>query len=454
MHTIVGLRVERPRLAVIPGSARSLVIDRFNGKWAIIGNTQVPYLEMLLRGAGEIPSHARPAVEHIEKLLKSAGLAQVEQVSEYGLNTLILKLTKVCNYRCSYCYDMEPDDHLVHLPYEIAIQSIREALELAQEGLSIIFHGGEPTLFFPLIRRLVIDGERYAAEAGKRISFRGQTNLSRLTEEMVEFFIEHKVGWGISLDGPPQFNDRFRVLPDGSGTYRFFEQALARFPEFVRSCGVLSTVTASNQDHLPEIAAHFRDRGMGSWDWTLFQPIGMGRELTERCGLSYDRVVDSWNRLFDAVLAGEFDGFNLGPIMDYLRNFLGGPGASMCLRHRCGAARDLLSISADGSVEACDCIDRKGPLGNLGLVQIGKSNSLSAAANSEKGAFIRSREVERGECGSCTWLKLCGGTCMAYAPSIHEKSGGECQISMNAFNRIAEAMLDGDQLKRYWKSVG
>jgi hypothetical protein len=43
---------------------------------------------------------------------------------------------------------------------------------------------------------------------------------------------------------------------------------------------------------------------------------------------------------------------------------------------------------------------------------------------------------------------------MAYAPSIHEKSGGECQISMNAFNRIAEAMLDGDQLKRYWKSVG
>jgi len=270
---------------------------------------------------------------------------------------------------------------------------------------------------------------------------------------MVEFFIEHKVGWGISLDGPPRFNDKFRVLADGSGTYRFFEQALVKFPEFVRSCGVLSTVTAANQDHLLEIAAHFRDLGMRGWDWTLFQPIGMGREVTDHCGLSFDRVINSWNRLFGAVVNGDFDGFSLGPIMDYLRNFLAGPGSSMCLRHRCGAARDLLSISADGSVEACDCIDRKGPWGNLGLVQIGKADSLAAAANSEKADLIRSREVERGECGSCTWLAVCGGTCMAYAPSIHEKSGGECQVSMNAFNRITETLLAGDELKRYWESV-
>ena len=91
---------------------------------------------------------------------------------------------------------------------------------------------------------------------------------------------------------------------------------------------------------------------MAGWDWSLFQPIGRGRSggLFQ---VDIDKLCGSWGQLFDAVADGEFDGFLVQPVKKYLDNFLHGPGGNMCLRPKCGAARDLLSISANGTGSSC-----------------------------------------------------------------------------------------------------
>jgi uncharacterized protein len=287
----------------------------------------------------------------------------------------------------------------------------------------------------------------------KEIVFMGQTNLSRLNQEMVDFFEEHKMLWGISLDGPPEINDRFRVLRNGKGTYQHFEEAFEKFPEFVRSCGVMSVITALNDRHLLPIARHFRDLGIRSWDWSLFFPIGQGRLNNEVFAFSTDRLLESWNALFDAVEQGEFDGMSVRPVSSYLANFLLGPGRNMCMKKGCGAGRDLLSVSADGSIQACDSFDPRGSHADLGLVQIGGSNSLKRARASEKVARIRSRDVTLGNCGECPWLAVCGGTCMAHADSLHGVWEAQCQLAMLAFSRIATSLAESDALRRYWKSL-
>jgi uncharacterized protein len=242
-------------------------------------------------------------------------------------------------------------------------------------------------------------------------------------------------------------------LRNGRGTYEHFARALERFPDFVRSCGILSTITGLNDRHLLTIARHFRDAGMPSWDWSLFNPIGMGRQQESLFGFSIERLLESWNELFDAVEAGEFDGMWIRPVTAYLQNFLRGPGRNMCLKRDCGAGRDLLSVSANGKVQACDCIDPKGPFADIGLVQIGERGALRQARESGRAELIRSRDVTLGQCRDCAWLAVCGGTCMAHANDLHGVWGAQCEVSMLAFSRIATSLAESDALRRYWRSL-
>jgi uncharacterized protein len=449
------------RLGTMTLGPKTLVMDRDNGKWAMLPTAAAPLLDLIPVDEDLLPEDVRRRRASLIEKLSGAGVGGPRHTPPGHLTTVILKITKVCNYRCRYCYDMEPDDNLVHLPYEIAISSIEEALRIVprrverpdKPDLAIILHGGEPTLFFPLIKRLVLESEQIAADLGKKILFAGQTNASRINQDMVDFSSEHGLSWGISMDGPAAFNDRFRVFANGEGAYRDFERAYREYPEFVKGCGILTTVTANNQDHLLTIARHFRDLGMAAWDWSLFQAIGMARCQEDLFGFSIDRVVAAWNQLFDAIESGEFDGFPMKPFTDYLHNFILGPGSNMCMRKDCGAARDLLSVSADGSIEACDCVDRKGPLGNLGLVQIGASDSLRRALASPKAELIRSRDVETGQCSECIWLSVCGGTCMAHAGSVNGIWDAQCRLAMNGFERIASSIAQSGRLRRYWNSL-
>jgi uncharacterized protein len=448
-------------LSLLPLGDKAMVMDRSNGKWAMVAAEAIPLARLLPFGEEAIPPDLRPPRAALLEALAASGLGSGPFAPRRAFNALILKLTKTCNFRCGYCYSTEPEDGQGDMPLPVALAAVEEALQRETDAppgavrpdLLVILHGGEPLLCFPLIRDLVTEGERMAARLGKRIAFGGQTNGSRLTRETVDFSLAHGVAWGISLDGPAELNDRFRVQAGGGGTYRFFEKARREYPEFIRTCGILTTVTAHNQDRLLEIARHFRDCGAAGWGWTLFQAAGLGREGAGRFAVSYDRLIAAWNALLEAVEAGEFDGFEVGPVVRYVENLVCGPGTNMCMRKGCGAARELLSVSADGSVEACDCIDRKGPLAGLGLVRIGAPDSLRRAAESERASLIRSRDVALGECGECMWLALCGGGCLAYVPSLHAKPPGQCALAKNAFTRVAASLAVSPALKRYWDSV-
>lgn len=442
------------RLSIVPVTdEQALVIDRGNGKWIYTEVGNVPFLQLLNAPASDLQPTVRHRRDEIADQLFRLGLGGRDYSTPGDLNTVILKLTKVCNFGCTYCYDLEPEDEMRHLSLDTAVTVLREALELAPRHLGVILHGGEPTLLFKLLRDVVLAGERLADEMVKDIQFVGQTNLSCLTGEMVDFFGEHRIHWGISLDGPPDLHDKFRIMRNGKGTYHYFEKALDRFPEFVRSCGVLSVITGHNDAHLLRIARHFRDLGMPAWDWSLFYPIGQGRLQAQVFQFDVERLVDAWDELFEAVEQGEFDGMRIAPVASYLQNFMLGPGRNMCMKRECGAGRDLLSISSDGTIEACDCIDTKGPYANIGLVQIGATDSLAKARASDTAKRIRSRDVSAGPCRDCAWFAVCGGTCMAHAPDLHARWEPQCRLSMLAFSRIATSLAESDGLRRYWRSI-
>lgn len=443
-------RFDASRVRALQRGDYLLVMDRVSGRWVTIDTPTGKLLPLVASPVNRLPEQIRGPVSRLRGLLVDRGIGVLGSERRFeALNTVILKLTNACNYACSYCYDYETFERAVVLSRDVAVSALQQALNLAERELWVILHGGEPMLVWQLVEELVTTGQRLAAQQGKRIHLVGQTNLSRVNDEIVEFSLRHDIAWGVSIDGGPDIHDHFRVDHKGRGTYVQFRKALERYPAFVRGCSVMSTITATNQGRLLELARHFRDLGMTSWDWSLFQPIGRGRERQAEFALDADVLVAAWGALFEAVESGEFDGFPVLPVKKYLDNFIAGPGGNMCMRPECGAGRDLLSISADGSVEACDCIDPTGPLSGLGSVEEG----LATARASDVASLIRSRNLSGTQCSECIWYGVCGGTCLAQAPELNGVWSESCAVALCAFDKISYSLANTSRLLDYLRTL-
>ena len=444
-------RFDPARLRVLPIDDRLLVIDRVSGRWVYLDASDLAVLELLATEPADLPDGVRASVQDMRKMLLADGVGERRSEKRFAdLTTLIVKVTSACNLACTYCYDYDSEEYGTRLDPELGVEAIRQALDLAPNGLWVILHGGEPMLAWPTIEHLVLEAEREAVTRGKRIRFTGQTNLTRLTTRIVEFSVAHDIAWGVSLDGPKEVHDHARVRHRGEGSYDTMMDAVRRFPRFVRSCGVMSTITNTNQHLLAEIAVHVRQLGFTTWDWSLFQPVGRASGEPADFEIDTPTLLDSWDRLFDAVVRGDFDGFAVLPVKKYIDNFISGPGANMCMRGECGAARDLLSLSADGTIEACDCIDPKGPLSSLGNLHTG---TLEQARMSPRADAIRSRSVGTTACSDCLWYGVCGGTCLAHAGAVDAVWGLGCELSKLAFDRISSSLARDDTVTRYLQSL-
>jgi len=86
------------------------------------------------------------------------------------------------------------------------------------DTVSIGIYGGEPLKKFSLIRECV----RYAKEIfpqGQKIGFNVTTNATLVTPEVADFLIKEGFTVTVSLDGPRQFHDRFRIDKRGNGSF-------------------------------------------------------------------------------------------------------------------------------------------------------------------------------------------------------------------------------------------
>jgi uncharacterized protein len=153
----------------------------------------------------------------------------VDGAGDATFRIFILKLVSFCNLNCSYCYmfnslDQSHAEKPRFMPPEIAVRSLRAIeVHLARSGrksASITLHGGEPTLWpVDSFRTLFAEVERLR-DRGLSLDLSMQTNLwQRPKAELLELCVRHRVGLGVSLDGPPRVNDANRTDFAGHGTY-------------------------------------------------------------------------------------------------------------------------------------------------------------------------------------------------------------------------------------------
>lgn len=154
---------------------------------------------------------------------------RVIPLTPFPLTTMVLNVTNQCNLSCTYCYeygaDKIVDTENGKQPKFMTDVTAREAVEfmLKESGSSpvayLTFFGGETLMNFPVLQRTVAYARERAAQCGKQVHFSLTTNATLLKADVIDFLAQNDVGVTISIDGPADVQDKFRVFQNGRGSY-------------------------------------------------------------------------------------------------------------------------------------------------------------------------------------------------------------------------------------------
>jgi len=149
---------------------------------------------------------------------------EIEAMIHRKRSHTILEVTQQCNLRCKYCaFGGSFKDHRTHSSRSMSIDTLEAAILAAidhsvdMDSISIGFYGGEPLLSLDLVEHAVAFARRHSA--GKPLRFSLTTNATLLEETTAEFFRDNDFSVLVSIDGPKQMHDRYRVHADGRGSY-------------------------------------------------------------------------------------------------------------------------------------------------------------------------------------------------------------------------------------------
>jgi uncharacterized protein len=133
---------------------------------------------------------------------------------------LIVKATRLCNLRCTYCHDWREGPGQ-SMPFEVLARMTAAALADGEaEAVSFLWHGGEPLVLPRAFYDKALVLQAHLRRAGQRVTNAVQTNGTLIDAEWAAFLRDHEFGVSLSLDGPRVLHDRRRVYVSGKGSYR------------------------------------------------------------------------------------------------------------------------------------------------------------------------------------------------------------------------------------------
>jgi uncharacterized protein len=317
-----------------------------------------------------------------------------------------------CNLACRYCYYLDKGPAASgaapsRLPDDLLERYIAQHIAASPDDVvRFSWHGGEPTVLGLDYFRRVIEIERRLCPPGRAIANGLQTNGTLLDDEWGRFLAAEGFSVGLSLDGPREVHDRFRLGRDGRPS---FDDAKRGF-EVLRRHGVptdvLCVVGAHNAGRPLEIYRFFREIGAS---FLTFLPL-VERRPDALGGVSPETVrPEAWGDFLCAVF-DEWVERDIGlvkiQIVEEAARTAFGQEHSLCLfRPVCG---DIPVLERNGDLYACDhYVDAGHRLGNLA------ETSLAGLFESPaRRAFgLAKAETLPWTCRSCEVLEMCHGEC-------------------------------------------
>jgi uncharacterized protein len=193
-----------------------------------------------------------------------------------GFHLLAKPSGSTCNIDCTYCFFLSKEalypnekNRMSEATLETYIRQLLESHRTPQ--VTVAWQGGEPTLMkLDFFRRSIELVEKYR-RPGQVVQHTFQTNGILLDDEWCTFFKEHNFLVGLSVDGPRELHDKYRLDRRGQGTFDRVMQGWQHLRRHEVEFNILCTVNAANEKHGRTVYRFFRDE-LGA-TWVQFIPI-------------------------------------------------------------------------------------------------------------------------------------------------------------------------------------
>jgi uncharacterized protein len=325
------------------------------------------------------------------------------------------------------------ESHPIHATQELLGSALRQYID-GVTGPEIVFswQGGEPTLRgLDFFRRVVALQAKYK-KPNQRIENDLQTNGVLLNEEWAAFLKEHRFLVGLSIDGPRELHDRFRINKGGAPTFDKVLAAAKLLRRFGVRYNMLTCVHRFNASRPLDVYRFLRrelnstyiqfipivePRGFETtppqvWDESKLPMLGSPKARPdhpssivtdwsvdpEEYGYFLSRVFDEWRRKdMGKVLVNHIE--------TLVAQHVGLPSQICIYGEFCGKG---VVAEHDGSVYTCDHYVY--PEYRLGTLREKSLAEMVFAPTQVKFGYAKSEALPR-YCRECPYLKDCWGEC-------------------------------------------
>jgi len=333
-------------------------------------------------------------------------------VASRGFQIFVKPAGAACNLSCRYCYylgkrRLGPKGGPLRMPEDLLEEYIAQHISASpDEVIRFSWHGGEPTVLGLDYFRMIVDIQRKHRPAGRTIANGMQTNGTLLDEEWGRFLAAEGFAVGLSLDGPREMHDCYRVTRDGKPT---FEETMRGYG-ILRRHGVptdiLCVVGAHNVRHPTEVYSFFKRIGAS---YVTFLPL-VEPQPDAPCGVSPDTVpAEAWGdflcAVFDEWVAGDIGRIKVQIIEEAARIAFNQEHSLCIFRTVCG---DIPVVERNGDFYSCDhFVDAEHRLGNIRHTAL--VNLLDSPA--QKAFGLAKLEKLPQFCRACEVRIMCNGEC-------------------------------------------
>ncbi|MDM0118031.1 radical SAM protein [Variovorax sp. J22R133] len=169
----------------------------------------------------------------------------------------VMKATRRCNLRCSYCHDWRQGKEF-DMSFETVARVTAAILRDPEvDRAQFTWHGGEPTLLpIDFYRRAMLVQSRLKRD-GQKIGNALQTNGTLLDHRWCQFLVENRFAVGVSIDGPRSLHDVQRPFISGRGSGERVERGIRLLQDWGIDFGVLMVVDRSTLELGPRALFEF-----------------------------------------------------------------------------------------------------------------------------------------------------------------------------------------------------
>ncbi len=315
---------------------------------------------------------------------------------------IIIKPINKCNLNCLYCYDNSSISSKELISLSVCNKIFTEANKLIKEGntISFIWHGSEPLLtgidnFQKIInyQKRILPNDKYHNCI--------QTNATLINKEWVDLIKDNEINLGLSIDGPQEIHDFYRIDKNGKGSFSSVFSNIKLLQKEKIRFGTIAVISKKSSQNVSAIYDFFKENNI-NWKFNplisnnknfAISPLDFGQFMIDLFDLWYnDKNIENTIITFE----------------QFIENILSYKRFEPCSCNHSVSCQDyFISISSNGDIYPCNRFDylEEYKLGNI------NTSTLKDIFKHRTKQALKNRSFLKSKCLQCDYFNICYSGC-------------------------------------------